>query len=239
MRFLLAFFLIFITPSSVLAGYTWVNNITVHEYNMTWSYTERISGTHAIAYRVSLDKNNDSFVSAWEVLKADREIRKKFRKSLEEELDVRVNNKTTGVEVEEIYADLSTDTVGKTHLNDTIVNKYKVTYRFKESILNATSIWFLGQAGTPVTITMPQGVDVVNITGINNVTVINHTITGFFAEKSKERGEITLTLKRNTSFHPPPTPNITSSEPTPKTGDVNAFFVLIMILLISRRTSSK
>jgi ABC-type Na+ efflux pump permease subunit len=98
---------------------------------------------------------------------------------------------------------LSPQTIGKTHSSDAIVNRYNVSYRFKDSIINASSIWFLGQADNPVTITMPPGIDVVNISGMNNVTENNtdHAeISGFFKGITKERGEITLYLSRNTSY---------------------------------------
>lgn len=222
-------FFIFLIITTSTPSYIF-NNITINEYDMIWSYTESISGIDSIAYRASIDKNNDSFVSAWEVMKADKEIRKKLRSSLEQELDVKINNNTAGIEVVDIDASLSIKTIGKTHLNDTIVNRYKVTYRFNESILNASSIWFLGEGGTPITITLPQGVEVINITGMNNITT-NHTIRGFFAEKSDNKGEITLILK-NTFY----TKNVTPLPLTPKkTRDIGIVFVLAMILLIYLR----
>jgi hypothetical protein len=102
---------------------------------------------------------------------------------------------------------------------DATVNRYNVTYRFKESILNASSIWFLGQANSPVTIVTPPEVDVINSSGMNNISInfSNHSdITGFFKGITMDRGEIILYLARNTSYKVPDinVSNVTSPVPT-------------------------
>ncbi|GFO95824.1 hypothetical protein ig2599ANME_0005 [groundwater metagenome] len=220
MRVFIAFFVIALMAVAGGGGNLWANNITVSEYDMTWSYNETFTGIDSIAFRVNIDStgidsiafrvnidsglgDNDSFVNAWEVLRADKERRKELRSSIDKEPDVRINNETYGIYLVDVDAMLSPDIIGKTHLLDAIVNRYITTYRFDSSILNAGSIWFMGQAKTPVTIVMPQGVDVTNISGMDNTTIniTDHTeISGFFKEISKDRGEITLTLSRNTSF---------------------------------------
>jgi hypothetical protein len=223
MRFFLTLVAIAMTAGAGSAEHMWVNNISVNEYNMTWSYNETFTGADSIAYRVSIDSglgNNDSFVSAWELLNADREMRKILKSSIDKELDVRINNGTGGVEVLDVDSTLSPDAIGKTHSMDAIVNKYNVTYRFKEGILNASSIWFLGQANSSVTIVMPPGIDVVNSSGMNNVSknVTNHSeITGLFKGMTMDRGEITLYLAKNTSYKVPEinvSSNVTSPLPT-------------------------
>ncbi len=209
MRIFFAFLFLALSASVAEAEHLWVNNITVNESDMTWGYTETFSRMDAIAYRIGIDMelgNNDSFISAWEALKADKEVRKMLRDSINKELDVRINNETAGIEVLDVDSKLSQDLIGKTHLSDAVVDRYNVTYRFKNRIFNASSIWFLGQPESPVTIVMPAGIDVVNVSGMQNVTrkITDHTeISGFFAEKSKDRGEITLDLARNTSFRLP------------------------------------
>jgi hypothetical protein len=206
MRVFIAFFVIALMAGAGEGGVLWANNITVNEYDMTWSYNETYTGADSIMFRMNIDTgfgDNNSFVNAWEVLLADKELRKEFRSTIEKEQDVRINNETSRVYLVDVDAALSPDIIGKTHLSDTIVNRYITTYRFENSIFNAGSIWFLGQPGTPVTIVMPQGMDVTNISGLSNATIniIDHTeISGFFREISKDRGEITLTLSRNSSF---------------------------------------
>ncbi|MDO8726443.1 MAG: hypothetical protein Q7J35_10285 [Candidatus Methanoperedens sp.] len=206
MRFLAAFLLIMMTIGGVDGSTSWVNNITVNEYGMTWTYNETFSEADSIIYRMNIDSgfgDNDSFVNAWEVLIADKELRKDFRTSIEKELDVRINNETQGIYLVDVDAALSPELVGKTHIFDMIVNKYITTYRFDKSILTAGKIWFMGQPNTPVTIVMPQGVDVVNISGMDNFTINNtdHTeVYGFFKELSRDRAEITLNISQNASF---------------------------------------
>ncbi len=222
MRFFLALVAIAMTAGAGSAEHLWINNISVNEYNMTWSYTETFTGADSIAYRVSIDSglgNNDSFVSAWELLNADRQMRKSLKSVIDKELDVRINNGTGGVEVLDVDSTLSPDAIGKTHSMDAIVNRYNITYRFKESILNASSIWFLGQANSPVTVVMLPGVDVVNSSGMNNISknVTNHSeITGFFKGMTMDRGEVTLYLAKNTSYKIPENniSNVTSPVPT-------------------------
>lgn len=206
MRFLAAIFLLMMTIGGVDGSAGWVNNITVNEYGMSWNYNETFSGTDSIIFRTNIDKgfgDNNSFVNVWEVTLAEKELRKEFQTSIEKELDVRINNETQGIYLVDVDAVLSPEIIGKTHIFDMIVNKYTTTYRFDKSILDAGSIWFMGQSNTPVTIVMPQGVDVTNISGIDNVTINitdNTEVSGYFKEITKDRGEITLDISRNASF---------------------------------------
>ncbi len=206
MRILLAFFVIALTAGAVEGDMLWENNISVDEYGMTWNYKETFTGMDSIAYRINIDTgfgDNDSFVNAWEVLKADKEIRKELRSLIDKEPDVRINNETSGIEVMDVDAALSPDLIGKTHIFDPVVNKYSTVYRWKDSIFNASSIWFMGEPNSSVKITMPRGVDVINISGMDTrtLTVTDHAeISGSFGVISGDRGEITLALEKNSSF---------------------------------------
>lgn len=221
----LALVLIIFTADAGSAERNWVNNITVDEYNMTWRYTETFTGNDSLRYRAGIDTefgNNDSFITAWELLKLDKEMRKRLRSSIDSEFDVRIetpylNTGNNGIEVIDVDSALPPGIIGKTHIGDTIVNRYKVTYRWKGSILNARSIWFMGQAKSPVTVILPAGVDVTNISGMDNVTKIisDHVeISGAFRgvsqNVSENRGEITLYLEKNTSIRVKPEINITN-----------------------------
>jgi hypothetical protein len=206
----LALILIAFTAGAASAERQWINNITVNEYNMTWGYTETFTGIDSMRYRISIDSefgNNDSFITAWELLNLDKEMRNRLRSAIDNELDVRINNETAGIEVIDVDSELSPGIIGNTSISEPIENKYKVTYRWKGSIFNARSIWYLGEAGSPVTIVLPPGIDVTNISGVSNVTKIisDHVeITGFFRgvsqNVSENRGEITLNLAKNISF---------------------------------------
>jgi len=206
LRILLPIFLIFTLTDPAASQTQWINNITINEYNITWSYTEDFSGFDSIDYKISIDSglgNNDSFISAWELLKADKEVRKSFKSSIENELDIRINNETSGIELIDIDSSLSQATIGKINTTDTIINRFNITYRLKESIFNASSIWFLGEPDSPVTVVLPAGINVKEVIGINNSSIntgFYSEITGFFKEKSPDRGEITLYLEKNASF---------------------------------------
>jgi hypothetical protein len=202
-KWVLTLVIIALTANTAGAGFQWVNNITVGEYGMSWSYSETFTGADSIAYRSGIDENignNDSFINAWELLLADKTMRKNLKNAIDSEPDVMIDNSSQGIKAIEVDALLSTETIGKTTLPDTIVNRYDVTYRFENSIMNAASIWFMGESESPVTIVMPGGVDVVNINGMDNVTkkTTDHTeITGIFSGKPEQRGDITLDLARN------------------------------------------
>jgi len=206
LRIFLSIFLIFTLTDLAASQTLWINNITVNEYNITWSYTEVFSGVDSINYKISIDSglgNNDSFINAWELLKADTEVRKTFKSSLENEFDIRINNETSGIELIDIDSTLSQATLGKINTTDTIINRFNVTYRLSDSIFNARSIWFLGEPNSPVTLVLPDGIDVKEITGMNNSsinTVTQKEITGFFKDMSQGRGEITLHIEKNASF---------------------------------------
>ncbi|MCE8428636.1 MAG: hypothetical protein J5U19_09635 [Candidatus Methanoperedens sp.] len=206
MKISLAILLIVLTAGCSTASNLWVNNITVNEHNMTWGYTETYLGADSIAFRMNIDAvlgDNDGFLNAWELLKADQDIRKKLRSSIDKEFDVRINNDTSNVEIIDIDSQLSQDLIGMAHNRDPVVNMYNVTYSLRDTIFNASSLWLLGQVNTHVTLVMFPGIDVINISGMNNVSVniSDHTeITGDFKEKSIDRGEITLDLARNASI---------------------------------------
>ncbi len=216
MRIFCALVFMLMTAGAGAAESQWTNSITVREYNMTWDYTESFSGYDAIMFRADIDRefgNNDSFVNAWEILKADKEIRMQFQRSIDKEFDVRINNESMGIQVVDIDSTLSPGIIGNIHSADAVVNRYNVSYRWKDSIFNASSIWFLGQSNSPVTIILPPGMDVVNTSGINNLTKKINTRTelaGFFSPVSGDRGEITINFIKNTTSHAGPTVNVTN-----------------------------
>lgn len=223
-KIIFSIFIIFILTDLASSRPLWINNITINEYNITWSYTENFSDSDSMIYKTGIDStfgDNDSFISAWELLKADKDIRKTFRTSIENELDIKINNETTGIELIDVDSTLSQSTIGKTHRTDTISNSYNVSYRLKDSIYNASSIWFLGEPNSPVTIVIPVGIDVKEVTGMNNSSInfvnnivnnienntrnntgIKTEITGYFKQLSHDRGEISLSLEKNVSFVP-------------------------------------
>jgi hypothetical protein len=248
MGIFVALVLVLLAAGAAAAESQWVNSITVGEYNMTWDYTESFSGNDAIMFRAYIDGefgNNDSFVNAWELLKADKEIRKKFQSSIDKEFDVRINNESTGIQVADIDSTLSPGIIGNIHSSDAVVNRYNVAYMWKDNIFNARSIWFLGQSSSPVTIILPPGMDVVNISGINNLTKKINTRTelaGFFSQVSGDRGEITINFIKNTTSlakAPVNVTNTTVTQPVKKVAStirnvsiLAAGFVIILLIYV-------
>jgi hypothetical protein len=206
LRIFLSIFLIFAITDLAAPEKEWINNITINEYNITWSYTEKFSGSDSIDYKIRIDSalgNNDSFVSAWELLKADKEVRKTLKSSIENELDIKINNEISQIELIDVDSTLSQAMIGIINNSDTIINRYNVTYRLNKSIFNASSIWFLGEPDSPVTLVLPAGIDVKEVTGMNNSLINTGTqteITGFFKKISQDRSEITLNLEKNASI---------------------------------------
>lgn len=184
----------------------WINNITVNEYNITWGYKETFTGLDSRNYRINIDSkigNNDSFINAWELLKADKEERKTFKSSLENETDIEIDNGTYGIELMDIDSLLSQTIIGKVNINDTIENRFNITYRLSARIFDSSSIRFFGKQGSPITIIFPEGIDIISISGMDNESKNIDTIArieGYFPNKSKERGEISINFKNNESF---------------------------------------
>ncbi|MCX9025471.1 MAG: hypothetical protein OIN85_05175 [Candidatus Methanoperedens sp.] len=251
MGIFVALILVLLTAGAGAAETRWVNSITVGEHDMTWDYTESFSGNDSIMFRVYIDRefgNDDGFVNAWELLNADKEIRMQFQSSIDKEFDVRINNESTGIQVADIESTLSPGIIGNIHSADAVVNKYNVSYSWKDSIFNASSIWFLGQSNSPVTIFLPPGMDVVNTSGINNLTkkISTHTeLAGFFSQVSGDRGEITINFIKNTTSHAGPTlnaANVTNAavtQPVKKVastirniGILAAGFVIILLIYV-------
>ena len=107
MKLIAAFLLIALTAGAGEGAALWVNNISVNEFGMTWNYTETFTGMDAIGFRVNVDASfgdNDSFVSAWEALRADKGLRTEIKSLIEMEPDVQINNATSGIEVVDIGA---------------------------------------------------------------------------------------------------------------------------------------
>ena len=206
MKIIPALLLLALAAGAASAERIWVNNITVDEYNMTWSYTEGFTGDDSILYRINIERelgNNDSFISAWELLKIDKEMRNLLRGSINSEFDVKINNESGGIELIDVDSTMSPAIIGNIHTSDAVENRYNVTYRWRDSLLKAGSIWFLGQSKSPVTIILPSGIDITNVSGMDNATVNANEISGFFSEMpgnaSPDRGEVNIYFIENTS----------------------------------------
>ena len=72
---------------------------------MTWEYKEQITDNDAVFFREFIDLqegNNDNFVNAWEILKAEMFLRDKMKESIENKPDVKLNGTPEAVKARDI-----------------------------------------------------------------------------------------------------------------------------------------
>ncbi len=159
-----------VLPAS--AAYEWDNNITIDTDRMTWEYTEKYSGERSIVFKKLIDMefgDNNDFVSAWELLKTDVETSKSFLKSIENNMDVEIDNSSRNVTLLRVETEMSRELIGSVDEESDIVNRYKVFYDFKTPLTESGSnMWFQGEPETDVTINLPADMNLVSVEGIDN-----------------------------------------------------------------------
>lgn len=203
------------TPA--FAGFNWENNITVGNDGMTWRYTEQYTEDNFVFYKSYIDVdlgNDDDYVSAWELLKVDSITREAFYDSIINDMDVKINNSSTGIHLSEIDSSISEDALGKVYRRGDVTNYYKVMYSFDGSLTElGTNIWFLAEPETNMTITFPAGIEITSIEGIENTTTTVHNRTTTLIGTIGFEGEITIGYAENVTLKtsaPEPDGNVTS-----------------------------
>ena len=174
-----------LVTGSASAEYNWSNQITIHLDGMEWQYTEELSGMDSYVFKYDIDNrqgNKDRFVSTWELMKADKRMRERFRDAIEREMDVRIDNSSLGIEVLDIDASLSNKALGPVDSMTELTNTYRVTYSFQERLLeNGSTIWFLGEPGSLLSVNFPEGTQIILTKGIDNVSIKTSYISGRFS----------------------------------------------------------
>lgn len=180
LRFLCFFFL---STSAIMAfvvlpaaaSYSWENNITVSMDSMTWEYLEQYSGPESVFFKSAIDSelgNNDGFVAAWEILKIDTVSRKNLHQSISGKMDVKINDSSAHVSLSGVGCDMSGELLGSVSKQEQVSNIYRVRYDLKEPLIEQGSrIWFQGEPDTPVVISMPEGIDILSVEGMDNATI--------------------------------------------------------------------
>ncbi len=173
-----------LVTGSASAEYNWSNQITIHLDGMEWQYTEELSDMDPYVFRYDIDNrqgNKDDFVSTWELMKADKWMRGRFRDAIEREMDVRIDNSSLGIEVLDIDASLSKNALGPVESMTELTNIYRVTYLFPEGLLeNGSTIWFLGEPGSHLSVSFPEGTQIISTKGIDNVSIGISYLSGRF-----------------------------------------------------------
>ena len=169
---------------SASAEYNWSNQITIYSGGMEWQYTEELSDMDSYVFKYYIDDkqgNKDHFVSTWELMKADKRMRERFRDAIERETDVRINNSSLGIEVLDIDASLSNNALGPVESMTELTNTYRVTYSFPGGLLeNGSTIWFLGEPGSLLSVNFPEGTQIISTKGIDNVSIRTSDLSGKF-----------------------------------------------------------
>lgn len=192
------------------AAFITSNNVTLERGGMTWKYEEQITGREAILFRNLIDLqtgNDDNFVNAWEILKAEKVFRDRMKEAVKTKPEVKLNKpevKLNGtsepVKVTDVDFWLSKEALGKTEKNSSITNSASVSYIFEKEMGQGADIWLMGTPNSSVTITLPVGFDVERTEGLDNKSQEfgnNHTVLkGSFAPEKN----ITLWISENKSF---------------------------------------
>ena len=173
-----------LVTGSASAEYNWNNQIAIHPDGMEWQYTEKLSDLDSYVFKYDIDNsqgNNDHFVSTWELMKADKRMRERFRDAIESEMDVRIDNSSLGIEVLDIDASLSNNALGPVKSMTELTNTYRVTYSFPGGLLeNGSTIWFLGEPGSLLSVNFPEGTQIISTKGIDNVSIGTSDLSGRF-----------------------------------------------------------
>ncbi|WP_394697815.1 hypothetical protein [uncultured Methanomethylovorans sp.] len=178
MRSLLLVFsvLIFLMVLPVNAAFTWENNITVGYDTVQWMYTETYTEGNALLYKDYIDMslgNQDHFISAWEVLKADVKTRSTLENSIHENMDVIINGSSQSVVLTDVSSLMSSELLGPVAQVEAIRNLYTTNYHLVDPLSEPcdSSISFIGEKGTPLLINMSNGTYVDSTEGIDNVSI--------------------------------------------------------------------
>lgn len=184
----------------VNAAFTWENNITVGYDTVQWKYTETYTEGNALIYKDYIDMslgNQDHFISAWEILKADVKTRSTLENSIHENMDVIINGSSQSVVLTDVNSSMSSELLGSVTQVEEIRNLYMTNYRLVNPLSGPgdSSISFIGEKGTSLVINMPKGVSVNSTEGIDNVSI--STDQGFI----KIRGVFGSTDRATVYFH--------------------------------------
>ena len=173
-----------LVTGSTSAECNWSNQIIIHPNGMEWQYIEELSDMDSFVFKYDIDNrqgNKDQFVSTWELMKADKRMRERFRDAIERDMDVKIDNSSHGIDVLDIDASLSKNALGKVGSMTELTNTYRVTYAFPGGLLeNGSTIWFLGEPGSLLSVNFPEGTQIISTKGIDNVSIGTSYLSGRF-----------------------------------------------------------
>jgi hypothetical protein len=175
---------------SAVAGYECNNLVTIYPDSMEWQYIEVISGQESCEFKNKTDDlhgDKDGFVSAWELLNYDRYYRDTIRDALKAEMDVRIDNSTKGITVENIDALIPVEALGPVDTQTSFTNTFCVIYGFNDDLLiNGSTIWLQGEPGSFLNVEFPDNTQIISCEGIDNVSIHENLLSGRFNDSIEE-----------------------------------------------------
>jgi hypothetical protein len=185
------------------AAYSWENNITVGMDSMTWEYAEQYSGESSVIMRSVIDSemgNNDGFIAAWELLKMDILSRRNLYTSVSRKMDVKINDSSASISLSKVECVISTELIGPVSKKDEVSNIYRVCYAFRDPLAEQGSrIWFQGEPGTYVFISMPEGTEIISAEGVDNTTIGMQGLVPYVEGYFDFTGESVIVFSMNTT----------------------------------------
>ncbi len=165
-----------LTATCIPADAAWTNEIVLNENGMVWEYTDIYDHNTSILFRTTIDAffgNNDSYVSAWELMKVDASTRDHFRTSLSKQMDVSKNGSSTDIHPMEFNAYIDRELLGRVDKTEPLKNTYAVTYVFDRPLLRSSGDFsFTGEPHTELTISFPEDTRISSTDGIDNATML-------------------------------------------------------------------
>ena len=171
--------------------------------SMTWEYAEQYSGESSVIMRSVIDSemgNNDGFIAAWELLKMDIFSRRNLHTSVSRKMDVKINDSSARISLSGVECAISTELIGPVSKQDEVSNIYRVCYAFRDSLAEQGSrIWFQGEPGTYVFISMPEGTEIISVEGVDNATISMRGLVPYVEGYFDFTGESVIVFSMNTT----------------------------------------
>jgi hypothetical protein len=171
--------------------------------SMTWEYAEQYSGESSVIMRSVIDSemgNNDGFIAAWELLKMDTLSRRNLHASVSRKMDVKINDSSASISLSGVECAISSELIGPVSKKDEVSNIYRVCYAFRDPLPEQGSrIWFQGEPGTYVFISMPEGTEIISAEGVDNAAIGMQGLVPYVEGCFDFTGESVIVFNMNTT----------------------------------------
>ncbi len=98
--------------------------------------------------------------------------RRNLHTSVSRKMDVKINDSSASISLSGVECAISTELIGPVSKQEEVSNIYRVCYTFRDPLAEQVSrIWFQGEPGTYVFISMPGGIEIISVEGVDNATI--------------------------------------------------------------------